>query len=136
SELLDLMREAFYVGLGHVVWVLVQYAPLILVANLVGGAETAWFGAPHRIVVSLLTLSFVYHFNLYPAIARRAGAPPEHLRDPLHASFRVAAWGGILIALLLTLLARPLLLLAYGAPFAAAVPVFAVLVWTLPVTLL
>ena len=52
------------------------------------------------------------------------------------ASFRVAAWCGIGVALALTLAAEPLLALLFGDKFRAAAPAFAVLVWTFPVTLL
>jgi O-antigen/teichoic acid export membrane protein len=96
----------------------------------------AWFGASHRTAVALLTLSRMYHFNLYPAVARRAGQEAVEMRRLVTASFRVSAWAGILAALVLTLLARPLLVLAFGKHFAVAAPTFAILVWMLPIELL
>ena len=135
-ELKRLVREGFSIGLGNVIWAFVQYAPLFLVANLVGGVALAWFAAAHRVVVSLLTFSWIYYWNLYPAMARRVGGGPHELRELINASFRVVAWGGILVALILSMAGRPLMALAFGSAFAEAAPAFAVLVWCLPVTLL
>jgi O-antigen/teichoic acid export membrane protein len=135
-ELWRLLREGFSVGAANMIWVLLQYAPLILLANLVGGSETGWFAAAHRVVVSLLALSWIYHFNLYPTIARRLAQGMAVLRPLMSASFRVVAWGSVWSALLLMLLAAPLLSWAFGAAYLAAEPSFAVLAWVLPVTLL
>lgn len=136
KDVIRLMREGSSVGLINVVSAFVQYAPLFLVANLVGGVSLAWFAASHRIVVSLLTFSWIYHWNLYPTMARRAAGSPDELHALIGASFRVVAWTGILIALILTLVGRPLMVLGFGASFEAAAPAFAVLIWSLPVTLI
>ena len=136
SECGALLRQGFPVGLGETAWAFVQAAPLILVTNLVGGDESAWFAAPQRLLVSLLIFSSVYHFNLYPAITRRVGGDREELRLLLRASFRVVAWGGILLALVLALLAEPILALVFGQRFAIAAPTFSLLIWALPITLL
>jgi O-antigen/teichoic acid export membrane protein len=98
--------------------------------------DTAYFGAAHRLGVSLVTFSWLYHFNFYPAIARRMVDEPDAMATLTRASFRIAAWGGIGLALGLTLAAEPLLALLFGEKFRAAAPAFQVLVWTFPVTLL
>ena len=136
SDLRQLVRESFSVGASNVVGSLIHFAPLFLIASIVGGEETGWFAASHRVVVSLLTFSFIYHMNLYPTIARRAAKSSNDMNLLVQSSFRVAAWAGILAGLLLTLLAKPLLTLVFGEPFAAAGPAFGVLIWVLPVTLL
>ena len=136
KDVVRLIRQGFSVGLSNVVWTFIQYAPLFLVANLAGGVSLAWFAASHRVVISLLILSYIYHWNLYPTMARRAESSPDALQILIGASFRVVAWGGILIALILTLIGRPLLVLAFGPSFAEAAPAFVVLIWALPVTLL
>ncbi len=136
AELGRLTRNGLSVGLSNMVWAVIQFSPLFLVANLVGGAETAWFGAAHRIVVSLMTFSWVYHFNLYPAIARRVEKSTESFEELVSASFRVVSWVGVLGALNLSLLAQPLLTLAFGEQFSPAAPAFAILIWVVPTTLL
>ncbi len=136
AELGRLTRDGLAVGLSNMVWAVIQFSPLFLVANLVGGAETAWFGASHRVVVSLMTFSWVYHFNLYPALTKRVDHSTESFEELVRASFRVVSWISILGALVLSLLARPLLALAFGEQFSAAAPAFAILIWVVPTTLL
>ncbi len=135
-QMVDLGREARSIGVAAMVWALIQYAPLAMLANIAGMADTAYFGAAHRLGVSLVTFSWIYHFNFYPTIAHRMVANPEGMAALTQASFRVAAWCGIGLALGLTLAAEPLLALLFGEKFRAAAPAFAVLVWTFPVTLL
>lgn len=135
-ELWRLIKSGFSVGLSQIVWHINQYVPMILVANILGGTETAWFGSAHRIVMSLLMFSIIYHFNLYPVMTRRLGESNEAFDGLLRPSFRVVAWAGILIGLALMLLAQPLLVHIYGEPFSAAAPVLMVLVWVFPTTAL
>jgi PST family polysaccharide transporter len=131
-----LLREGATVGLGQLVWTVTQYAPLFLVARLVGAQETAWLAAASRVVVSLLAFSNLYHFNLYPRLARTTAGDAEELAAIVTASFRVVAWAGTLVALTLTLLAEPLSTLIFGATFGAATPMLLIMAWTLPISLL
>ena len=136
TEIRNLLQEGSSIGLSRVIWAVTQYVPFLLLASLVGGNDTAWFSAANRIVVSLLMFSWIYHFNLYPAIARYIGDSPDELNNLLRASFRVVAWVGILMAMVITLLAEPLLMILFGDRFAAAAPAMAVLVWAIPMTTL
>ena len=135
-ELWRLIKSGFSVALSQIVWHINQYVPIVLVANVLGGTETAWFGSAHRIVMSLLMFSTIYHFNLYPVMTRRLGESNAAFDGLLRPSFRVVAWAGILIGLALMLLAKPLLVLIYGEPFSAAAPVLVALIWVFPTTVL
>jgi O-antigen/teichoic acid export membrane protein len=136
AEFKNLSSEGYLLGLSNMIWALIQYVPLFLVTTLIGGDEAGWFGAPHRFTISLLALSGLYFFNLYPSIARRIGEPLDDLQALVHASHRVVSWMGILSSLVLMLLAKPLLVIAFGNRFAVAAPAFSILIWILPVTLL
>jgi O-antigen/teichoic acid export membrane protein len=136
AEARALIREGASVGGGQMVSALNLFAPLFLVANLAGAEQTGWFGASHRVVASLSTFSLVYHFNLYPVLTWRIRGPEEALYGVVRASTRVVGWVGVGGALALTLGSRVLLELAFGRKFATAAPVFEVLVWYLPATLL
>jgi O-antigen/teichoic acid export membrane protein len=131
-----LFRQAASIGLSNVVWALHQYAHLFLVGTLVGAAETAWFGAAHRIISALLVFSYVYHFNLFPTVVRGAGDSPQRFDELTRASFRIVGWAVVLLALAVALFARPILELVFGARFGTAAPALAVLVWTFPITTL
>lgn len=131
-----LAKEGAMVGFGNMVWAANQYAPLLLVASFVGGMETAWFAAANRMIASALTFSNLYHFNLYPAIARATVKDRDELASILAASFRVVAWGGTAVALALTLVAEPLCVLLFGNRFGSASTMLMVMAWMVPVALL
>ena len=136
KDLVGLGREGISIGAAAIVWAMIQYAPLMMLANMAGMTDTAYFGASHRLAVSLVTFSYIYHFNLYPTIARRMGDDPQALALLTRASFRGVAWAGIGLALGMTIAASPLLALLFGERFQAAAPAFSILIWTFPVTLL
>jgi O-antigen/teichoic acid export membrane protein len=136
GQLRLLLARGLPIGLTSMVWALMQYAPLVLLANLGSATETGWFAAPHRLIVSLLALSWIYHFNLYPVISRRLRADPEAFSHLLGASFRIVAWAGTAAALPLAILGGPILVAIFGDAFAAGGPSFALIIWTFPITLL
>lgn len=136
AEVRELLREGLPIGGAQMSAAINMFAPLFLVANMAPGEETGWFGAAHRLIVSLSTFSMVYHFNLYPVLARRIVEKRTDLMDVVRASFRVVAWASLAVALGLYLVATELMQLAFGTKFAAGAPMFRVLVWFLPLTLL
>lgn len=135
-DMRNLVREALPVGAAQIVWALNQYLPIVMVAALLDPDSLAFFGGAHRIIVSLGGFITLYHFNLYPTLARRVGQGREAVAALVEPSFRVTAWAGVGAALALGMLAGPLVRLAYGAAFAPAAAPLAVLAWVLPVSLL
>lgn len=135
TELRKLAVEALPVGASRILWALYQYLSTWLVALLVGGIAVAWFGAAHRLATSLGSFVQLYHFNLYPQLVEAVGQGQERVDALMRPSFRVTAWVGILGGVAGSLVATPLCALLYGEPFAASGPAFALLVWTLPISL-
>ena len=135
-KLADLFREGVAIGLGAICWALFQYTPLLILAAMAGMTDTAYFGAAHRLGVSLVTFSWLYHFNLYPVISRRVNGNPAALAQLTRMSVRVTSWGGIGLALVLTLISEPLLRLLFGPGFEKAALPFSLLVWTFPLTMI
>ncbi|MCU0921827.1 MAG: lipopolysaccharide biosynthesis protein [Burkholderiaceae bacterium] len=131
----SLVREGAALGAGNVIWSLNQYAPLFLIATLVGGAETAWFAAAARVVGALFVFGNIYHFSLYPALTRATARGDGELGRLLAGSMRITAWAGILLALALTLFALPLLVLAFGPRMAPSASLLEIMAWIIPVML-
>lgn len=130
-----LVRESAVAGGGNGIWHMSQYAPLLMIGALAGGPQTAWFAASARISGALMVIPYVYHYGLYPAVSRAATREDGELRDLLARSCRVVAWAGIFLALSLTLLAEPLVVLAMGAKLAPAASMLRIMAWVLPVSL-
>ena len=135
-QIRDLFSQASFIGLSQIVWAINQYVQLILLASMVGGEKTAFFGASHRIVASLLIFSSVYHFNLFPALVRTTLESTGSFDRLMRASFRPVAWTGLLVAVFFTLFARPVLEFVFGTRFGEGAPALAILIWALPITAL
>jgi O-antigen/teichoic acid export membrane protein len=132
SDAVFFLREGLSVGLSNMLWAFMLYAPMFLLVAMVGGTEPAWLGATNRIVISLMTLSFIYHFNLYPVVTRTVTADPETWARLMRASARLVAWAGIGLALAVSLLAPDLMGFTFGPEFTAAAPAISVMIWMFP----
>lgn len=124
------------VGMSQIVWTFTQYVPTMLLGFFHGGTEIAWFGAAHRIVMALGTFSFLYHFNIFPAVAKRLLEGRAAFDDLVRPSFRVTTWAGVALGVVGMLVAEPLCTLVYGDAFRAAGPPLVALVWVPAATLL
>lgn len=133
---IGLIREGAAVGLSTFVWAAAQYMPLFLIGSLVGGAQVGWYAAAQRLGTSISMFGFVYHFNLYPALARSAAGSNSEFSKLLRTSFRVTAWGSIGLALGLMLAAEPVLTVIFGERFSVAATSLQILVWGIPVMFL
>lgn len=136
SQSRSLIVSSSAVGFGNMVWSLNQYTPTLLVAYLIGGTATAWLGAAHRIVNSIISFSLVYHFNLFPSVSRRLQQSKQAFAEIVEPSFRVAAWVGVGIALSISILSEHICILIFGEAFKSAALPMSVLIWSLPLTLL
>ena len=135
-ELRRLFLEALPVGVSRILWAVYQYIPTVLVAQIVGGAEVAWFAAAHRLATSLGSFVNLYHFNLYPRLVEAIHEGRGQVEALVRTSFRLTAWMGVWAGLAGTLLAAPVCQLVFGAPYERSGLTFAIAIWTLPISLL
>ena len=134
--LLKHLREAAPIGLCDMAWAMLWYFSTVLLGFMVTDQQLGWFGAAHRASGAVQTFVWLYFFNLLPSISRCVGQPRESLLRLMERSQTAVAWGGLFVALLLTVLSRPALMLAYGAAYENAAAPFSVLVWAVPVALI
>lgn len=127
-----LFREGFPVGLSQLAWTANQNLPPVLVAILVGSAAVGTYGAAQRIVLSLVAFSFVYHFNLFPALSKSLAESSGSFESLWRTSMRVTSWSSIGVAMGVTLFADSLCVLVFGDRFGESAGPLAVLIWALP----
>ena len=135
-ELFDLAKSGVSLGAANLIWALQQYSPLFIITYIAGSVETAWFAAPHRIVMAVLVFSQLYHFNLYPTLAELYVKNRERYLKSVAASLRAISFVAIGGALTVMLLAEPLITIAFGAKFSQSAMPFAVMIWAVPFTMI
>lgn len=125
-----LLRESAQLGAASFVNALAQYLPVLVVAAAANNVETAEFGAAQRLILSLMTFSYVYYFNLFPLMARRMIDDPAALARIVAASVRVTNWAGVFVAAMLWALAPLIMRIVFGPDFAGAGREFGILAWS------
>lgn len=132
----SMLRQALPIGASEMVWAVRVYFATVLLGLFVGGSEVGWFGAAHRIVISLHTFVWLYFFNLFASLSRCAQGPEEDLQHLMGKSMQVTAWAAVFAGIVGTFLAKPLILLLYGEQYQEAAAIFRVLIWLIPIALL
>lgn len=123
-------RESSQLGASSFVNALAQNLPVLVVASVANGAEAANIGAAQRLIISLMTFSYVYYFNLFPLFARRLVDDHDALKKIIVASEKVTAWAGVVAASLLWSLAPQVMSLIFGAKFESAGLEFGFVAWS------
>jgi PST family polysaccharide transporter len=132
----SIFRQALPIGASELVWALKIYFATVLLGIFMAGSEVAWFGASHRIVISLHTFVWLYFFNLLPSIARCTAGSVEALNSLMHRSIPATAWIVVFLGTIGTAFAEPLITLLYGSQYHDAVKTFRVLIWLIPLALM
>ncbi|MCK0104295.1 oligosaccharide flippase family protein [Pseudohalocynthiibacter sp. F2068] len=136
AVLANLLREGAPLGMTSIIWGFVQYVPPILVANIVGLEEAAYLAAAQRLVVSLQSFSYIYHFNLYAALTRRFEIGRSFLEQLSLASFRIVAWAVIGPTVLVSFHATSVVTTIFGSNYQTSGLVLSILIFVLPIQFL
>ena len=122
-----LIRASAPIALLALLGMAYQKLSIYVLSALAGAALTGWFSAALRAVEASKTIHVSVFTALYPAMAR---AEPDST-----GIFRLT-WifllaGATIIALILSLLAAPLVTILFGADFAPSIPALQILAWML-----
>ena len=108
----------------------------ILIADILGQAQLGIYAAALRLSEVWQFLSVTLVGVAAPAIAKARKDSLALYEQRLVKLFRAVFWFGVCIAALVSVLAGPMILLAFGADFARAGDVLAVHIWHIPVMFL
>jgi O-antigen/teichoic acid export membrane protein len=129
------LRQAAPIGLSHLAWALQWYCATLLMGWLAASEELGWFAASHRVIMALHTFVYLYFFNLLPSFSRGASRSSEYLRKLVSRSLSFTIWGGVLVALALTMVGGNVLSMAYGPKFLHGSQTLSILGWLIPVAM-
>jgi O-antigen/teichoic acid export membrane protein len=132
---LRLLRASAPLGLSAFATTVAQSVTLLLVQALSAPEQAGEFGAAQRVVVSLITFSWLYYQNIFPVLTRQIVQNPEEAQRIVNSSDLFVAWSGVIIGIFLGTAAQPLMRLAFGEALAQSATEFSVLAWCIPVTL-
>jgi O-antigen/teichoic acid export membrane protein len=133
---LPLLRAAFPFGvIGLTLGISYRFDTVLL--NIYGGdTVTGHYNAAYNLIFSLVTLSNVLNTALYPSLSRQSVTAPETLPLVYERVLRYLMLVALPIAVGGFIVAAPLIGLLFGADYAPAAPLFAILIWVLPLMFL
>ena len=129
------LRASAGIGLAELAWAGLWFLPVVVYGFQRSDASVGWLGSSHRATLAIHTFVWWYFFNLLPAVSRCAPDGVEELRALLGRSMRLTLWGSFFTAVCTTALAETLVRLAYGDAFTPAGPLLALLIWTIPLSI-
>ncbi|MEE9426541.1 MAG: flippase [Paracoccaceae bacterium] len=131
-----LVAKAAPLGLNSIVWGVVQYFPPILIANVSGLEQAAFYSAGQRIVLALQSISYTYHFNLYATLIRRLEQGGEQLVHLNLASIKVVAWAVFGPVIFISGYGSEIYSLTFGEAYHRSGAVLSILIFVFPLHIL
>lgn len=107
-------------------------ANIVFLEHFHGSISVGVYSASYLFISSIIALQTNFLLALYPAISEFFQKSKEKLFQLFHKSLKYLAIAGLPIAFFGSILARYFLLPIYGTEFLPAIPVFQILVWTIP----
>jgi O-antigen/teichoic acid export membrane protein len=136
AELIAVLRAALALAGLSTLAILSQRLNILLLSVMMGDAATGWFSAAARVVEGMKVGHYAVLGALFPALSR-AGREGDPLTAPaLRPVFVRLLSLGVGLALIVTLLADPLVALLFGPRFAPSIGALRIVIWSLvPYTL-
>jgi O-antigen/teichoic acid export membrane protein len=127
------VRESIFVALTMAFHSGLWLGLLWLIASLHGRTEVGILTAPYGLVASLVNFGSMLVMAFYPVSATLyRDSHQVFVQSRAELSF-VLLMLGLPLAVLGTIIAKPLTLLLYGSGYLASAPVFAILIWLVPI---
>ncbi len=128
-----LLKEAAPIAFLAIIGMVYQRLGVYMLATMNGPAQTGIFAAASRIVEASKGFHLAVFAALYPMMAQAAGESLDQAewRKLFNASWKILLAGTLLIALLLSVFAAPLIQLLYGSDFSPSAESLRILSWSL-----
>ncbi len=129
SAFASMTRQALPFGVGIVATVLLFNADTVMLSHLKGDVTTGLYNLAYRLVDGLKLLPIAFCSALYPALSHAFKNDREALTGLVVRAWYLMAISAVPVAVGTMLLADRLIVFFFGARYAAAGPVLALLVW-------
>jgi O-antigen/teichoic acid export membrane protein len=124
---MELQTAALPLGFFLITLTLYTYIDTVILGIMRTDAETGWYAASYRVYEGLMYAPSAFATVLTPRFSQLFGDDPRRLRTLFQRSLLGSAAAAVLVGGVAVLLARPMMLLFYGAAYEAAVPPLQVL---------
>jgi O-antigen/teichoic acid export membrane protein len=127
-----MLREAAPLAISGVFIAFYFRIDSVMLHAMMGERAVGLFGGIYRVFELLAMVAVAFRSVLFPVMARAADGPSEALAALFRKSMRVHLLFTIVVAVFLTIEARPIVRLVLGPGYEEAAPGLAILIWALP----
>ncbi len=127
----EILRDSLPMGLSHVFGVLLFNFDMLMLGFLKPASDVGAYSAAYRFINFFSAFVTLYAVNLLPMVSRCRGNP-ANLRRISDRSQHYAQLLALPLAIGGALVARPLITLVFGAPYAAGATALQLLFWIVP----
>ncbi len=131
-----LLRQSASVSTGGLFTQAVQLVPPLAAGWLLSAADAGRYGAAMKLLALALMLDRVFNILFMPAVARSWNSNREQLTATVRTALRAVIIIGFSVSTVFFIVSDSLMLRVFGAEFASAGPIFAVLSWFFALTMI
>jgi O-antigen/teichoic acid export membrane protein len=128
-----IIRKGRPVYLGQVSQAVIGTSDLLVVGLMSQWADVGLYGAPHRMIVAVLTFGLIFRQVVFPSLARSWRMTPEQGRESLGTMVRLLMLGLLPIAVGATVLSGPLVDFLLSDEYREAGVLLAIGAWRIPI---
>ena len=128
------LRQSSFVFLSGVFFNSYQLLPLVLVGWLRSTSEVGMFAAPYRLVINLQSMALLLPTAFYPVGAALFHNSPRQFHHSRRGVALIMLMASLPVTVVGCAMAGPAMKLIFGHEFGASSPVFALVIWLLPLS--
>jgi len=135
-RMIDLVRQSAPLTLGQFMRAVSLWSAVTILGLRMAPEDVGHFGAAQRLAMLAGGFSTLYFYGYVPLASRAARSGSAAIADLVRRSVRLTALATLPFAIAATLLAGPIVQLAFGSGYAGAAPVLQILAWTIPLSVI
>jgi O-antigen/teichoic acid export membrane protein len=109
---------------------------IVLISFFKSTTDVGWYSASYRLLEVFLFIPMVFTTAVFPIFSQFHVSSKDSLKFTYQKSFKYLTILSLPVAVGVTLLAEPIILLIYKASFTPSILVLQILIWTIPITFL
>jgi O-antigen/teichoic acid export membrane protein len=129
-------RDALPISASTALLAVNYYADMVMLGFLGDAQALGWYTAASRISLFVLTLVSLYHVSVFPTLARYFDQRLHDATELLKSSLGLSAMAAVPIAVGGSILAEPILAIAFGPEYVAGATAFRLLLWAVAVIII
>lgn len=125
-----LLKSAWPMVLTAVAALIYMRIDQVMIRNMLGLHEVGIYSAAAKIYESWIVLPYIISVSLLPAIVKLKQGSAEDYQRRLAQLFRLVIWMSVLVAIVVSIISEPLMVIAFGEAYRESASVVSIVMWT------